>query len=101
MLEPQKNQENEYLKLVLDSIFDEITVLDKNYRITDVNKTFCLKYGVSKDEAIGSKCYKLTHGLEKICKPPECKCPVEDVLKTGQFSESIHIHHINVLVVSS
>ena len=93
MLEEQKNQEAEYLISIFDSIFDEITILDKNYRITDVNKAFCLKYGVSKEEAVGSKCYKLTHGLEKICKPPECKCPVEDVLKTGQFSESIHTHY--------
>ena len=95
MLEKQINQETEYLKLIFDSIFDEITVLDKNYRITDVNKTFCRKYGVSKEDAKGNKCYKLIHGLEKICKPPECKCPVEDVFKTGQFSKAIHIHHIN------
>ncbi|MFX1322778.1 MAG: PAS domain S-box protein [Promethearchaeota archaeon] len=80
---------------IFDSIFDEISILDKNYRIIDVNKTFCLKYGVSKEEAIGRKCFKLTHNREKICKPPECKCPVENVLKTGQFSEAVHIHHIN------
>ena len=94
-MEYQKNQEDDYLGLIFESIFDEIMILNKNYEILDVNKTFCLKYGVSKDEAIGIKCYKLTHGLEKICKPPECKCPVEDVLKTRQISESIHIHHIN------
>ena len=94
-MEYQINQEDDYSGLIFDSIFDEIMILNTNYEILDVNKTFCLKYGVSKEEAIGKKCYKLTHGLEKICKPPECKCPVEDVLKTGQFSESIHIHHIN------
>ncbi|MFX1322779.1 MAG: PAS domain S-box protein [Promethearchaeota archaeon] len=95
MLEKQKSQEIEYLTLIFDSIFDEITVLDKHYRITDVNKTFCRKYSVSKEEVIGRKCFKLTHNREKICKPPECKCPVENVLKTGQFSEAVHIHHIN------
>ncbi|MFX1312510.1 MAG: PAS domain S-box protein [Promethearchaeota archaeon] len=91
----QKDQDVDPLLSIFDSIFDEIIVLDKNYRIIDVNKTFCLKYGVSKDETIGRKCYEVTHNREKNCKAPECKCPVEDVLKTGQFSETIHIHNIN------
>ncbi|MFX1573703.1 MAG: PAS domain S-box protein [Promethearchaeota archaeon] len=95
MLENKRIQDIDYLTLIFDSIFDEITVLDKNYRIIDVNKTFCLKYGVSKKEAIGRKCYKLTHNRKKICRPPECKCPVESVLRTGQFCEVIHTHHIN------
>ena len=95
MIEKHINQKNLNANVILDSLFDEITILDKNYRITDVNKTFCTKYGVSKEESIGKKCYKLTHGLNQICKPPECKCPVEEVIKTGKFSESIHTHYIN------
>ncbi len=94
MLDLQLNKESEYLNSIFDSIFDEIVILDKDYTINAVNKTFCLTYGVSKDEAIGSKCYKLTHGSNKICKPPECKCPVEDALKTGKLSESVHYHHV-------
>ena len=88
-------QEFEYLKSTFDSIFDEIIILDTNYTIIDVNKTFCEKYGISKAEAIGNKCYKLTHGLNMPCKKPECKCPVEDVLISGKFSESTHLHYID------
>ena len=88
-------QEVEYLRSILDSIFNEIMILDNEYRIVDVNKTFCTKYNVSKEDALGKKCYKLTHGLNSICKPPECKCPIEDVLKTGKPSEAIHRHQIN------
>ncbi|MFX1312509.1 MAG: PAS domain S-box protein [Promethearchaeota archaeon] len=95
MVEKKRIQDIEYLMLILDSIFDEITVLDKNYRIIDVNKTFCVKYGVSKKEVIGRKCYEVTHDRKKICKPPECKCPVESVLKNKLFSKAIHTHHIN------
>ena len=95
MMEKQIYQQNVNVSVILDSLFDELIILDKNYRITDVNKTFCTKYGVTKEDAIGKKCYKLTHGLNQICKPPECKCPVEEVIKTGKFSESIHIHYIN------
>ncbi len=67
------NQGIDYLRSILDSIFDEIMILDKEYRIIDVNKTFCTKYNVSKEDALGKKCYKLTHGYNSICKPPECK----------------------------
>lgn len=95
MIKHQLNKGNKYLETIFDSISDEIVILEKNYVINNVNKAFCVKYGVSKEEAIGSNCYKLTHGLKKICKPPECKCPVEDVLKTGKYSESIHSHYIN------
>ncbi len=95
MMEKQINRKTKYLESVFDSIFDEVLILDKNYKITNVNKTFCKKYGVTKEDAIGKNCYKLTHGLNQICKPPECKCPVEEVIKTGKFSESIHIHYIN------
>lgn len=95
MSENLMNHEVEYLRSILDSIFDEIMILDKEYTILDVNVTFCAKYGILKEAAIGKKCYKLTHGLNSICKPPECKCPVEDVLKTGKSSESIHCHQMN------
>ena len=95
MMEKQINRKIEHLESVFDSIFDEVLILDKNYKLTNVNKTFCIKYGVTKENAIGKKCYKLTHGLNQICKPPECKCPVEEVIKTGKFSESIHTHYVD------
>ncbi|MFX1574944.1 MAG: PAS domain-containing protein [Promethearchaeota archaeon] len=88
-------QENERFRIILDSIFDEIMILDKDLSIKDVNETFCLKYGLNKKQIIGNKCFKLTHGKKSICKPPECQCPVEDVLRTGNFNKSTHIHHVN------
>ena len=85
----------EDLRLIIDSIFDEITILDTSYNIVDVNKTFCEKYKVSKEDVIGKKCFKFTHGLNHICKHPECKCPATEVLRTKKFSESIHTHYKN------
>ncbi len=95
MSETETNYKSGDLRLIIDSIFEEIVTLDTSYNIVDVNKTFCERYKVSKEDAIGKKCYKLTHGLNHICKLPECKCPVEDVMKTGKFSKSIHTHYIN------
>jgi len=83
------------LRLIIDSISEEIVILDTSYNIVDVNKTFCDRYKLSKENAIGKKCYKLTHGLNHICKLPECKCPIEDVIKTGKSSKSIHTHYKN------
>lgn len=95
MIGNQKNQIIEYLGSIFDSIFDEIIILDENFQITNVNKPFCMKYNTTKENAIGMKCYKLIHGLNQICNPSECKCPVEEVIKTGKFSESIHTYYTN------
>ena len=95
MSEIEINYKIEDLRLIIDSIFEEITVLDMNYNIVDVNQTFCENYKVSKENVIGKKCYTLTHRLNHICKPPECKCPLEDVLKTGKISKSVHTHYRN------
>ncbi|MFX1574945.1 MAG: ATP-binding protein [Promethearchaeota archaeon] len=89
------NQKGKNLISIFDSISDEIMILNKDFSIKDVNKSFCLKYNVDKENVIANKCYKVTHGRNSICKPPECKCPVEDVLKTGKFAESVHSHHID------
>ncbi|MFX1329782.1 MAG: PAS domain-containing protein [Promethearchaeota archaeon] len=91
----QKNLHDRDLRLILDTISDELMILNKDFTIKDVNKTFCLNYNVNKEQIIGNKCYKITHGINNICKPPQCKCPVEEVLKTGDFNESVHSHHIN------
>ena len=95
MSEIESNYKIEDLRLIIDSIFEEIIILDTSYNIVDVNKTFCEKYKVSKEDVIGKKCYKFTHGLNHICKPPECKCPATEVLRTKKFSESIHTHYKN------
>ncbi len=78
---------------ILDNISDEIMVIDKQFKIINVNQTFCKKYNVSKKEVIGRYCYKVTHNIHHICKLPECKCPVIDVLNTGKESCGIiHSH---------
>ncbi|MFX0019538.1 MAG: PAS domain-containing protein [Promethearchaeota archaeon] len=92
-------QENKLIKTILDSIYDEIMILDKDFTIKGVNKSFCLKYSVNREQIIGNKCYKVTHERNKVCKSPEYKCPVEEVLKTGKFSNSIHNHYVNENII--
>ncbi len=95
MSELEANYKIGDLRLIIDSIFEEITILDTSYNITDVNKAFCERYKVSKEDVLGKKCYKLTHGSNHVCTLPECKCPVENVIKTGKSSKSIHTHYKN------
>ncbi|MFX1477073.1 MAG: PAS domain S-box protein [Promethearchaeota archaeon] len=92
-------QENQLIKTILDSLFDEVMILDKDFSIKDVNKTFCIRYGVNKQQVVGKKCYEIVHRINKVCKLPECKCPVEDVLKTNNFKESFHSHLVNENVI--
>ncbi|MFW9828224.1 MAG: PAS domain-containing protein [Candidatus Thorarchaeota archaeon] len=88
-------QGNEEKRIILDSIFDEIMILNRDFSIIDVNQTFCSRYNVKRDHIIGTKCYQVTHGINKICRSPQYKCPVEEVLKTGELNTSFHKHHVN------
>ena len=84
----------EYLKPILDNIFDEIVIIDKDRRIIFCNKKFCLNYRRKEEEAIGSYCYKIIHKSDEICDLPDIICPIEEVLKTGEINKTIHTHYV-------
>ncbi len=81
------------IKLIADSFYDELSVIDKDFKTIWANKAFCKNYNISKEEVEGKFCYKLTHELDEPCDSPECECPVMHVWNTGEKSEVIHIHH--------
>ena len=83
------------LKSIIDKIADEVMILDTNYRIIDVNKSFCDKNNVSKEEVLGKNCFEITHGLTEICKTSEHNCPVKGVINSGKCCRTIHTHYIN------
>jgi len=47
-----------YLELnqIFNATIDGMCVLDKDFRILNINKRFCTFFGITKDEAIGKKC---------------------------------------------
>ena len=63
-------QANRQWERTFDSVPDLIAILDRDYRIVRVNRAMAERLRITPREAIGLKCHKTVHGLEKH--PPDC-----------------------------
>ncbi|MEA3324052.1 MAG: PAS domain-containing protein [Euryarchaeota archaeon] len=74
-------------KAELDLIFriaaDAMCVIDADYNIIKVNKTFIRMAGMDEDKIIGKKCYDVFNGA--LCHSKDC--PLERMKKGEQFAE--------------
>jgi len=81
-----------YLKSIINSLEDELLIVDRNYRIIDANDMLLLRRRKSRQEVVGQYCYKISHGQSKPCRSPYHECPVELVWETGKPNQVTHIH---------
>lgn len=51
-----------YFHSILQNIHEDILVIDRDYKITDVNKTFLDTAGREREDVIGHHCYEISHG---------------------------------------
>jgi PAS domain S-box-containing protein len=72
----------EQTRKILDGIGDLLFIMDKNWVITKVNKSFCETLKKKPEELIGLHCYEIVHGTD--C--PWLGCPA---VKTFETKKSI------------
>jgi len=82
--------DNLFLKTLFDGIDEEIMVLDADYRVLNVNRSFLEQHGIEKDEAIGKKCYEVTYHAQKPCDQEHRPCPLKKAAETGKRVEVTH-----------
>ena len=58
------------LNQIFETAADGMRLVDKDFNVLRVNETFVEQSGLSKDEAIGKKCYEVFHG--PACHTPDC-----------------------------
>ena len=80
------------LQTTIDSINADLIVIDRDFRITQVNRSVLEKY--SGDGVVGRHCYEVTHGQKYPCQPPDCICPVKKVWQTGEPAQVVHVHKV-------
>ena len=86
--------ENEkFLKAIINGIKDQIMVVDKDYRIEEVNEAFLDRVGKQKKELIGRHCYHVLHDEDKPCKIARHRCPVQEAFNTGEPCEALHTRY--------
>jgi len=84
----------EFLETVLDSMNEEVSIIDvHNFKITACNASFLKEYGPDKEQIHGRYCYEITHHRSNPCTPPNDQCPLMETMKTGGFSSFEHIHY--------
>ncbi|MBC2693835.1 MAG: PAS domain-containing protein [Desulfobacteraceae bacterium] len=86
-------EDNRFLNSVLNGIRDQIMVVDKHYRIEEVNKAFLDRVGKQKKEIIGRHCYHVLHDEDKPCKISKHFCPVQEAFNSGEPYEALHTRY--------
>lgn len=79
---------------IIDGISDALMLLDaKTFEILEVNSAFLASYGLSREKAVGKKCYEVTHHLSSPCSQAQIhSCPLEQSVSSGNMSLTEHIH---------
>ena len=86
-------RENErYFRSLLHNMHEDIMVVDKDYRITDVNNMFVTTSGHNREDIIGRHCYEISHGLSQPCHRHGEECLLETVFETGEARNCRHEH---------
>ncbi len=65
-------------------------MIDREYRITDINNTALQTMGLTRDEAVGRHCYEVSHRLSEPCHSHGEECGLQHVFETG---EACNLHH--------
>ncbi len=81
-----------YLQAVIDSLEDELMVVDRDYRIIQANEAVLIRHNKRRQEVIGKYCYEISHGRSEVCRLPYHQCPIKAVWETGKPAQVTHVH---------
>jgi PAS domain S-box-containing protein len=81
-----------YFRSLLFNMHEDILVIDRDYRITDVNNTLLVTVGLEYEEVIGRHCYEISHGYNEPCKRKGEDCMLREVFETGEPGNCRHQH---------
>ena len=87
----EKEMDERSLINILNSLEDEVILVDKDYRIVEVNSSFLKKRKLSRNQVMGKLCHQISHNLSGPCEFPDEICPVQEVLKKNQKVKTIHL----------
>ena len=83
---------HDLLDRILNGMYDALMVIDRDYRIVDINNCFSDYYGWSRKEIIGKTCYEITHSLPHPCTEAQHPCPMRKVIETKSINKVEHTH---------
>ena len=84
--------ERERIAEILDSIPDEIVVVDSDMLIKDANSSFLQNNNCSIDDIRGLNCYEVEQGIRGECQVAVGNCPFFSVVKDGRPTSLVRKH---------
>jgi PAS domain S-box-containing protein len=82
----------DYLNRILNGMYDAVMVIDRNYKIRDVNDRFIKLYGSGRENIIEHNCYEITHASSRPCHGLGHKCPLPEAIRTRAPAFYEHKH---------
>ncbi len=79
----------DYVETVVNSIEDQLLVIDKDYRIVTANRR-ALEHVTG--SPVGQYCYAVSHDMNKPCWAEGYECPAQSVFLTGRNFRTTHQH---------
>jgi signal transduction histidine kinase/DNA-binding response OmpR family regulator len=73
------------LRIVLDSLQEEIVAVDPEFKIVSVNKAFSDRLACKPSDVVGKDCFESVNGDDNPLCPVEIKPLVEEMYKSGEF----------------
>jgi PAS domain S-box-containing protein len=83
-------QARDSLARLINSIEDEIIVIDKNFFVISLNHGALSRLGLQKDQVIGHRCHEVYYHQPQPCSNSERDCPVRETVITGLSYSTCH-----------
>lgn len=88
----QTEEGRTFLQGMVDAIPDGLRIIDDDYNMLLVNRTFREQTGCSDTQRVGQKCYHAAHNLDAPCPAELVTCPLQEIHKQGKPLKLIHRH---------
>ncbi len=88
----QLAERERYYRTVLHSLQEDIMVVDRDYRIVDINNNALHTLGYGREEVIGRPCYEVSRGLTVPCDRRGEECALPELWRTEMPQQSHSVH---------
>ncbi|MBI5074716.1 MAG: PAS domain S-box protein [Nitrospirae bacterium] len=88
-LRSELQQSLDYFETIMNSIPDEIVVIDRDYRIITANRVSLMH---AERDLTGEFCHHALHGSSVPCWSDGFECPTQIVFATGKTHRTVHQH---------
>jgi len=78
---------------VINSFPGPYVIIDRDYNIMVANQAYRNHYGAEQGNLTGRKCYAVSHHKDEPCSRCGERCPLEEVMLTGEISQVVHVHY--------